>query len=60
MPMADAIRSAVDVESDEAVAETHRPQIILTTHNPGFLDCFNGHVCNVTSPRRQLSHNYIG
>ena len=39
--LADAIRSVVDVEPDEDFAETRRPQVILTTHSPDFLDCFD-------------------
>jgi len=39
--LADAIRSVVDVEPGEAIAQFNRPQIILTTHSPDFMDCFD-------------------
>ncbi len=38
--LADAIRSVVDVELDEG-DETNRPQILLTTHSPDFMNCFD-------------------
>jgi len=39
--LADALRSVVDVEPDDQSAELERPQVILTTHSPDFLDCFD-------------------
>ena len=39
--LADTLRSIVDVEPDDEDTELHRPQVILTTHSPDFLDCFD-------------------
>lgn len=39
--LADALRSVVDVEPDDKSTDLRRPQVILTTHSPDFLDCFD-------------------
>jgi predicted ATPase len=39
--LADAIRSVVRVEPDPDTRPVRRPQVILTTHNPELLNCFN-------------------
>ena len=39
--LADAIRSVVSVEPDPDAGAVRRPQVILTTHNPELLNCFN-------------------
>jgi predicted ATPase len=38
--LADAVRSVVDIVADDD-GEYRRPQVIFTTHNPDFLDCFD-------------------
>lgn len=38
--LADTLRSIVDVEPSNEQYNPLRPQIILTTHSPDFLDCF--------------------
>lgn len=39
--LADAIRSVVDLEPELDDQEFRRPQIIITTHSPDFMDCFD-------------------
>ncbi len=39
--LADAIRSVVDLEPEPDDQEFRRPQIIITTHSPDFMDCFD-------------------
>lgn len=39
--LADAIRSVVDLEAEPGDEEFRRPQIIITTHSPDFMDCFD-------------------
>jgi predicted ATPase len=41
--LADALRSVVEPNADPEIdkGQTRRPQILLTTHNPAFLDCFD-------------------
>ncbi len=39
--LADAIRSVVDLEPESDDQEFRRPQIVITTHSPDFMDCFD-------------------
>lgn len=41
MWLADAIRSVVDLEAEPGDEEFRCPQIIITTHSPDFMDCFD-------------------
>jgi len=41
MRLADAIRSVVDLEPEPGDEEFRRPQVIITTHSPDFMDCFD-------------------
>jgi predicted ATPase len=39
--LADAIRSVVDLEPEPGDEEFRCPQVIITTHSPDFMDCFD-------------------
>ncbi len=39
--LADAIRSVVDLDPEPGDEEFRRPQVIITTHSPDFMDCFD-------------------
>ncbi|GEM_PF-946561 len=39
--LADAIRSVVDLEPEPGDEEFRRPQVVVTTHSPDFMDCFD-------------------